>query len=174
MYKLNKIGRVTPGLYIEATSEYGIWHVDASSCYPSVMLFCGSNVQNIKYPERLKHIYSRRLELKSIYLKDDGTRRIKDSSPTKLVLNTTYGAMGNKYLTLYDCDYMRSKTCRVGQMILLSISNKLYTTIPDVKLYKIIQMVYMYMLKRSDLDKIKAIMQEFIDISHLHLTLKIF
>ena len=64
VYKLNKIGRVTPGLYIEATSEYGIWHVDASSCYPSVMLFCGAMSRAIKYPERLKHIYSRRLELK--------------------------------------------------------------------------------------------------------------
>ena len=38
------------------------------------------------------------------------------SQAYKLILNTTFGASGNKYLPLYD-PYMTTLTCRLGQLL---------------------------------------------------------
>lgn len=125
-------GKAKPALYVEQTDNYLLYNIDASSCYPSVMIYCQAMSRAIKKPERFKEIYLRRLKLKqtpkSQWTKDD----FAFVAAAKLILNTTYGAMGNKYLSLYD-DYMRTKVTRVGQMILIALSNKLYNTVPNLK-----------------------------------------
>ncbi len=164
VYNVPKIGRVTPGLYVESTDEWTMYNVDVSSCYPSVMIFCQAMSRAIRKPERLKYIYERRLQLK-LTPKSQWTPEDKVFVPAaKLILNTTYGAMGNKYLPLYD-DYMRTKVCRVGQMILIAISNHLYKTIPGLKVIQTNTDGVLVYAKRSDYDAIKAIVDEFSAIS---------
>lgn len=164
VYDVPKLGKITPGLYIESTDDWTMYNVDVSSCYPSVMIFCQAMSRSIRKPERLRYIYQRRLQLK-MTPKSQWTEEDKVFVPAaKLILNTTYGAMGNKYLALYD-DYMRTKVCRVGQMILISISNHLYQTIPGLKVIQTNTDGVLVYAKRSDYNKIKAIVDEFSDIS---------
>lgn len=164
VYNVPKIGKITPGLYIESTDEWAMYNVDVSSCYPSVMIFCQAMSRAIKAPERFKYIFNRRLQLKQTP-KSQWTSDDKIFVPAaKLVLNTTYGAMGNKYLTLYD-DYMRTKVCRVGQMILIAISNHLFKTIEGLKVIQTNTDGVLVYAKRSDYNKIMAIVDEFSAIS---------
>lgn len=164
VYKVPKIGKETPALYVESTDEWTMFNVDVSSCYPSVMIFCHAMSRAIKKPERLTYIFKRRLELKLIP-KSKWSAEDKAFVPAaKLVLNTTYGAMGNKYLPLYD-DYMRSKVCRVGQMILISISNELYNCIPDLKVIQTNTDGVLVYARRKYYDKIKSIVDNFSAIS---------
>ena len=164
VYKVPLIDKTIPGLYIESTDKWSMYNVDVSSCYPSVMIFCSAMSRAIKNPERLIYIYKKRLELK-LTPKSKWTAEDKIFVPAaKLILNTTYGAMGNKYLNLYD-DYMRTKVCRLGQIILLSISNKLYKTIPDLKVIQTNTDGVLVYARRSDFDKIQQIVDEFSAIS---------
>lgn len=152
------------GLYIESTDEWSMYNIDVSSCYPSVMIFCEAMSRAIRKPERLKEIYQRRLKLK-MTPKAEWTKEDKAFVPAaKLVLNTTYGAMGNKYLTLYD-DYMRSKVCRVGQMILIAISNNLFNSIPDIKIIQTNTDGVLVYAKRCYYNDIQKIVDEFTAIS---------
>lgn len=159
-----KYGNSKPGLYVEATDEWTMYNVDASSCYMSVMMYCDAMSRAIKNPKRAREIYLRRIKLKmtpkSQWTADDKAF----VAAAKLILNTTYGAMGNKWLTLYD-DYMRSKTCRVGQMILIAIGNHLFTEIPGLKVIQNNTDGILVYARRADLPKIQAIVDEFSAIS---------
>ena len=86
-------------------------------------------------PSKFRNIYDIRLDLK--YRADAAkaagdkaeAKRCKDLSQAyKLVLNTASGAMGNKWLDLYD-EYMRTSMCRVGQMLLAALANNIYNQI---------------------------------------------
>lgn len=165
VYNVPKIGRTTPALYVESTDEWTMYNVDVSSCYPSVMMFCGAMSRAVKAPERFKDIYKRRLELKATP-KSQWTKEDKAFVPAaKLVLNTTYGAMGNKYLALYD-DYMRTKVCRVGQMILISIMNNMYQNIPGLKVIQTNTDGVLVYAKREYESQIKSIVDEFSALSN--------
>lgn len=165
VYKTPVIDRKSCGLYVESTDEYTMYNVDVSSCYPSVMLFCDAMSRGCTKPDRFMDIYKRRLNLK-LTPKSQWSEEDKKFVPAaKLVLNTTYGAMGNKYLSLYD-DYMRTKVCRVGQMILISIMNNLYQSIPGLKVIQTNTDGVLVYTKRSDKDKIQAIIDEFSAISN--------
>lgn len=164
VYDVPKIGKVTPGLYVESTDEWTMYNVDISSCHPSVMIFCEAMSRAITKPERLIYIYERRLKLK-MTPKSQWTKEDKQFVPAaKLVLNTTYGAMGNKYLKLYD-DYMRSRVCRVSQMILISLSNKLYSCVPDLKVIQTNTDGVLVYAKREYYNIIQDIVNEFTEIS---------
>lgn len=165
VYKVPKIGRVTPGLYVESTDDWAMYNVDVSSCYPSVMMFCGAMSRAIRAPERFEYIYRRRVQLKNTP-KSQWTAEDKVFVPAaKLILNTTYGAMGNKYLELYD-DYMRTKVCRVGQMILIAIMNKLYKSIPGLKVIQTNTDGILVYMKRCYYQQLMDYVQEFTNISN--------
>lgn len=133
IYNVPKVGRTQGKLYVEATDEWGLYNIDVSSCYPSCMIFGGSMSRAATKHDRFTELYKRRLNLK-LTPKSQWTDEDKQFVPAaKLVLNTTYGAMGNKYLPLYD-DYMRSKTCRLGQLILLAVAHDITFHIPDLKI----------------------------------------
>jgi|LGVE01.1.fsa_nt_gb DNA polymerase len=120
-----KVGRSNSCIYVEATESHGMWHVDASSCYPATMIFCNAMPRGITKPQRFVKFYSTRLGLKQKPKSTWTTEEFEFVPSAKLVMNTTFGAAGNKWLALYD-DYMRSKICRIGQMILISLANNIY------------------------------------------------
>lgn len=159
VYDVPKLGRETPALYVESTDEWTMINVDASSCYPSVMIFCDSMSRAVNNKQRFIDIFKRRLHLKMVP-KSQWTLEDKTFVPAaKLILNTTYGAMGNKYLQLYD-DYMRSKVCRIGQMILIALGNNLYTSIPGLKVIQNNTDGILVYVKRSDIPKLQEIVDE--------------
>ena len=159
VYDVPTIGKTTPALYVESTDEWTMINVDASSCYPSVMIYCDSMSRAVRNKQRFIDLFKRRLHLKSIP-KSQWTKDDKNFvAAAKLVLNTTYGAMGNKWLPLYD-DYMRSKVCRIGQMILIALGNNLYQNIPGLKVIQNNTDGILVYVKRSDLNQLKEIVSE--------------
>lgn len=159
-FRVPKAGKESGNLYIEADDEWGLFNVDASSCYPSCMIFCGAMSRAIKEPQRFEALFKRRLALKQIP-KKDWTPEDKLFVPAaKLVLNTTYGAMGNEYLPLYD-DYMRSKTCRIGQLILLAVAHSMCDAAPELKVIQTNTDGILVYCKRSSLPLIEERVHEF-------------
>lgn len=160
VFRVPKVGKEKGNLYIEADDEWGLFNVDASSCYPSCMIFCGAMSRAIKEPQRFEALFKRRLALKQIP-KKDWTPEDKLFVPAaKLVLNTTYGAMGNEYLPLYD-DYMRSKTCRIGQLILLAVAHSMCDAAPELKVIQTNTDGILVYCKRSSLPLIEERVHEF-------------
>lgn len=165
VYKLPKIKGKSTALYVEATDEYGLYNVDVSSCYSSVMIFCDSMSRAVDEPERYKEIYQKRIRIKAKPKSERTPDEKRFVTAVKLVLNTTYGAMGNKYLPIYD-DYMRSRVCRISQMILLSVTNHLYTEIPGLEVIQTNTDGVLVYAPRKEKEHIQAIVDEFSELSN--------
>ena len=80
VYITPKVGRKNSVLYVEATEEFGLWNVDASSCYPATMIFAGAMPRGITKPERFVKIYETRLALKE-RPKSSYTQQEKEKKP---------------------------------------------------------------------------------------------
>lgn len=91
-------------------------NVDVASYYPSLMIRYNYISRNVSDPNKYTEIYHKRLEYKKI--KD------KRQAPLKIVLNSTYGAMKDKYNPLYD-PLMANNVCIGGQILLLDLIEKL-------------------------------------------------
>lgn len=128
-----------------ANDEWALVNVDASSFYPATMIAWKTLSRAVQQPDKFAEMYHARLKFKEViepFEEKYGKRtdlapaeeyayykKCKETSQAyKLILNTTYGASGNKYLALYD-PYMTTKTCRLGQLILTSLANNIYNTI---------------------------------------------
>ena len=161
----------TAKIYAEACEEWGLYNIDLSGCHPSVMLFVGAMPRGIKYPERFKESVFRRRALKKIP-KSEWTQDDKDFVPAgKLIHNTTFGAAGNKYLPLYD-DYMRSKVCRVSQMIIIAVSSAVHKIIPDSRILQTNTDGILIYMRHMWKDTLKAIIKEFEDLSQFEFELE--
>lgn len=164
-FTLPKLGKEDGNLYVEADEEYGLYNIDLSGCHPSVMLYVGAMPRGITKPERFESSVLRRRKLK-VTPKHLWTHEDKDFVPSgKLIHNTTYGAAGNKYLPLYD-DYMRSKVCRVSQMIVIAVCMELYTTIPGLKVIQTNTDGILLYVKRIYKAQIEAIIKNFERVSN--------
>lgn len=166
-----KVGKVSSNLYVEANEDYGLYNIDLAGCHPSVMLFVGAMPRGITKPERFKESVIRRRKLKKTP-KSEWTEDDKIFVPAgKLIHNTTYGASGNKNLPLYD-DYMRSKVCRVSQMIIIAVAMNIFTTIPDVKIIQTNTDGILVYMKRTYLNDLKALIKVFEDLSQFEFELE--
>lgn len=87
-------------------------NVDVASYYPSIMIECGHTSRSIKDPNKYKEIYHTRLDYKA--------KKDKRANPLKIVLNSTYGAMKDKYNPLYD-PRQANNVCVTGQLLLLDL-----------------------------------------------------
>lgn len=132
-------------LHVKEGNGWSLINVDAGSFYPNMMVAWKGLSRAIPEPEKFASLIKTRLELKSVIgpFEDkygthpelapkeeyDAYVSAKEQSQAyKLILNTTYGASGNKYLDLYD-PYMTTYTCRLGQLLLTALANNLYTQI---------------------------------------------
>lgn len=91
-------------------------NIDVASYYPSLMIEYDYNSRNIKESGKYSDIYRKRLEYKA--MKD------KRQAPLKIVLNSTYGAMKDRFNGLYD-PLMANNICVTGQLFLLDLIEKL-------------------------------------------------
>ena len=100
-----------------------------TECYPHLMTLMGYTSRNIPSPE----VYAATIE-RRVKAKRSGDKTTANA--LKLVLNTTYGAMLNKYNALYD-PLMGRSVCITGQLFLLELANHL---VADCSTLKVIQL----------------------------------
>ena len=132
-------------VHVKAGNGWSLINVDAGSFYPNMMVAWKCLSRAIPEPEKFAGLIRTRLQLKSVigpFEDKYGTHpelapieeynnyvnAKEQSQAIKLILNTTFGASGNKYLDLYD-PYMTTYTCRLGQLLLTALANNLYNQV---------------------------------------------
>lgn len=136
----------------EAQDTRVIRNYDVASLYPSLMIRCGYTSRNIPDPKLFETAYDTRLKAKR-----EGDK--VTANTLKLVLNTTYGAMLNRYNSLYD-PLMGRSVCISGQLFLLELARQYITAIPSLKLIQLNTDGVMVSLEESDLPTLLAINDE--------------
>lgn len=91
-------------------------NIDVASYYPALMIEYDYGSRNIKNPDKFREIRDTRLKYKAV--KD------KRQAPLKIVINSTYGAMKDKYNGLYD-PRQANNVCIGGMTLLLDLIEKL-------------------------------------------------
>lgn len=87
-------------------------NVDVASYYPSMMIEYGYHSRNIHNPQKFVDVYHTRLAYKK--------QKDKRANPLKIVLNSTYGALKDKFNALFD-PLMANNVCVTGQLLLLDL-----------------------------------------------------
>lgn len=149
-------------LYVESDDEYALINVDATSYYPSMLIQFDCLSRCVEEPQIFIDIYDERIAIKhkEHKTKEDQERQLAD----KLVLNTTFGASGNKFLDLYD-PHMCTRTCRLGQIFLTALACKMTRTIPSLKVIQTNTDGILAYVRRKDMDKVEACMKEWTEVS---------
>lgn len=136
----------------EARGARVIRNYDVASLYPSLMIRCGYTSRNIPDPKLFESAYETRLKAKR-----EGDK--VTANTLKLVLNTTYGAMLNKYNNLYD-PLMGRSVCISGQLFLLELARQYIAKVPSLKLIQLNTDGVMVSLEEGDLPTLLEINEE--------------
>lgn len=153
-------------LYVESDDEYVLVNVDAASYYPSMLIQFECLSRAVHNPSVFKNIFDERIRLKH---KPDRTPEEDDFQlANKLVLNTTFGASGNKYLDLYD-PYMCTRCCRLGQIYLAALACKLTNKISSCRVVQTNTDGILVYVKRKDLPKVRELMAEWTYVSGINM-----
>lgn len=155
-----------PCIYAETNDDYVLKNVDASSYYPSILIQLNCLSRTVKNPQVFIDIFDERIELKHKKNKteEDDLAQLAD----KLVLNTTFGASGNKWLDLYD-PYMCTRCCRIGQIFLAALACKIYKTVPGIKIIQTNTDGILVYCPRNKLDILQKLEKEWSDISGINM-----
>jgi len=110
-----------------------LMNVDVTSYYPNLLMKFNYMSRNCKDPKMYENVYNLRVKLKQEMNeeeqkngKTDKYYKLKSQQEAlKLILNTTYGAMKNKYNALFD-EYNASSLCYLGQLLLAALANRLF------------------------------------------------
>ena len=153
-------------LYVEENEDYCLLNVDAESYYASMLIQFKTLSRNVSNPDALKYVFEERMRIKHKPEKTAEDDSIQKAD--KLILNTTFGASGNKWLDLYD-PYMCTKTCRVGQIFLASFACKINKTIPSATIIQTNTDGILVYLLRKDLDKLKELEHEWTRVSGINM-----
>jgi len=153
-------------IYVEANDEWMLVNVDAESYYPSMLIQFNCLSRCVVNPEVFSDIYRKRMEIKH---KPNKTKEDTDKQLAyKLVLNTTFGASGNKWLDLYD-PHQCTRTCRVGQIFLGALANKLYNTVPGLQIIQTNTDGILCYFRRKDIDLVRKLTGEWTKISGINM-----
>ena len=153
-------------LYVESDDEWTLLNVDATSYYPSMLIQFNCLSRTIPDNKLFKYIFEERVRIKH---KPNKTEEDEENQLAyKLVLNTTFGASGNKYLDTYD-PHMCTRTCRLGQIFLTALACKLNKTVNSIKIIQSNTDGILVYCKRTDLPIVKKCMQEWTDISGINM-----
>lgn len=91
-------------------------NIDVASYYPALMIEYGFLSRSVTDPGKYRQIRDERIRLKK--------EKNPMQQPYKIVLNSTYGAMKDKYNALYD-PLQANNVCVGGQLLLLDLIEKL-------------------------------------------------
>lgn len=141
-----------PNFFWEETEERGIWNEDVGSYYPHLCTINGYTSRNIPSHQIYKDILDKRMDAKK---KGDK----QTANALKLVCNTTYGCLLNKYNDLYD-PLMGRSVCISGQLYLLELARHCYREIEGIKIVQINTDGLMVECNKSDYKKLSEICEE--------------
>ena len=129
-----------------------IRNYDVASYYPHLMVHYGYTSRNIPNPQ----IYADMLQTR-MKAKKSGDKATANA--LKLVANTTYGAMLNKYNDLYD-PLMGRSVCITGQLFLLELSQHLIAECPTLRIVQLNTDGIMVSFDESEYSKVLEITKE--------------
>jgi hypothetical protein len=129
-----------------------IRNYDVASYYPHLMVYYGYTSRNIPNPQIYADMLKRRMTAK----KSGDTAT---ANALKLVANTTYGAMLNKYNDLYD-PLMGRSVCITGQLFLLELSNHLIAECSTLRIVQLNTDGIMVSFDESEYEKVLEITKE--------------
>ena len=129
-----------------------IRNYDVASYYPHLMVYYGYTSRNIPDPEIYANMLKERMKAKK-----SGDKATANA--LKLVANTTYGAMLNKYNDLYD-PLMGRSVCITGQLFLLELSQHLIKECSTLRIVQLNTDGIMVSFDESDYEKVQAITKE--------------
>lgn len=153
-------------MYVEEDDDYCLLNDDAASYYPSMLIQFSLLSRAVENPGRFTDIFDERIYLKH---KPDKTQEEEDSQlADKLVLNTGFGASGNKYLDLYD-PYQCTKCCRVGQLFLAALCCKLIKCVPNLKVIQTNTDGTLLYFPRKYMSIVQELSKEWSDISGINM-----
>ncbi len=129
-----------------------IRNFDVGSYYPSLMIQCGYISRNIPLAAIFEKVYHDRMKAKQ-----EGDKRTSDT--LKLVLNTTYGAMLNKYNALYD-PLMGRSVCISGQLFLTDLVMAYVKTCKTIRIINFNTDGVLFSIEEDEIAKVYAINEE--------------
>lgn len=132
-----------------------IRNYDVASYYPHLMTICGYTSRNIPDPKIYENMLETRMRAKK-------SGDMSTANALKLVANTTYGAMLNKYNDLND-PLMGRSVCITGQLFLLELSRHLISECPTIKIIQLNTDGIMVSFDESEYPKVLEITQEWQD-----------
>lgn len=141
-----------PNYFFEETDERVIRNKDVASYYPHLMTLCGYISRNIPSAQVFEEVLETRMKAKA-----SGDK--VTANALKLVVNTTYGALLNRYNDLFD-PLMGRSVCITGQLFLLELAEHLYADIPGLKIVQLNTDGIMVECNRADLGKLDEICDE--------------
>ena len=118
-----------PNYFFVETKDRVIRNKDVASYYPHLMTLCGYTSRNIPSAKVFEDVLETRMKAKA-----SGDKATANA--LKLVVNTTYGALLNKYNDLFD-PLMGRSVCITGQLFLMELAQHLYADIPDLKIVQL-------------------------------------
>ena len=118
-----------PNYFFVETEDRVIRNKDVASYYPHLMTLCGYTSRNIPSAKVFEDVLDTRMKAKA-----SGDKATANA--LKLVANTTYGALLNKYNDLFD-PLMGRSVCITGQLFLMELAQHLYADIPDLKIVQL-------------------------------------
>lgn len=144
-----------------------LFDIDVTSYYPHLIMVYNYMSRNVADPKEYEKIYNLRATIKKqsqVELNEHGKTPLYyklhgQQLALKLILNTTYGAMKNKYNALYDW-HQASSLCYLGQLMLCGLCNKLYNNVDSVHIIQTNTDGILVKCAKKDLDSVKAIVSE--------------
>nr|DAK93169.1 MAG TPA: DNA polymerase [Caudoviricetes sp.] len=141
-----------PNFFWEESKLRGIWNEDVGSYYPHLCTINGYTSRNIPSPQTYADVLDRRMKAKAA-----GDKHTANA--LKLVCNTTYGCLLNKYNDLYD-PLMGRSVCISGQLYLLELAKHCYQTISDLRIVQLNTDGIMVECNRNDYETLSEICRE--------------
>ena len=129
-----------------------IRNYDVASYYPHLMVHYGYTSRNIPDPKIYANMLKERMKAKK-------SGDMATANALKLVANTTYGAMLNKYNDLYD-PLMGRSVCITGQLFLLELSQHLIRECSTLKIVQLNTDGIMVSFDEHEYEKVLAITKE--------------
>ena len=136
----------------EETNGRLIRNYDVASYYPHLMVYYGYTSRNIPNPQIYADMLNTRMNAKK-------SGDMATANALKLVANTTYGAMLNKYNDLYD-PLMGRSVCITGQLFLLELSQHLIAECSTLQIVQLNTDGIMVSFEESEYDKVLEITKE--------------
>jgi hypothetical protein len=144
-----------PNFMWEESETRGMKNKDVGSYYPHLCTINGYTSRNIPSPKIYEDVLNDRMAAKAAG--DTAT-----ANALKLVCNTTYGCLLNKYNALFD-PLMGRSVCISGQLYLLELARHCYQDIEGLRIVQLNTDGIMVELAKADYGKLDEICQEWQD-----------